>query len=215
MKNKPIYAVALSLALTTGATAALAQTTPDGRNPVGAPSNPNPAVPGAVNAASGPLPPAAPRTGTATRTSLSNADSRFMRSAARAGMAEVESSKLALQKSSNQQVKTFAQQMVDDHSKANQELNSLASSKGLRLPTEPSLTQRAKMKLLSSSDGAKFDQRYSENMGVSAHQDTVKLFQKAANSADDAEVKAFASKTLPTLQHHLEMARALPGAKKK
>jgi putative membrane protein len=74
------------------------------------------------------------------------------------------------------------------------------------------MMQKAKLKLLDASDGAKFDQRYSETMGVAAHRDTIALFQKASTNAKDAEVKAFATKTLPTLQHHLEMARKLPGA---
>jgi putative membrane protein len=140
------------------------------------------------------------------------ADVAFMKQAAENGHAEVESSKLAVQKATNAQVKSFAQQMVDDHTKANNELQSLASSKGVELPTGPSMMQKAKLKLLDASDGAKFDQRYSETMGVAAHRDTIALFQKASTTAKDAEVKAFATKTLPALQHHLEMARKLPGA---
>lgn len=138
---------------------------------------------------------------------LDRADAGFMKQAAQNGHAEVESSKLALTKATNAQVKSFAQQMVDDHTKANNELQSLAQSKGVELPTDASLAQRAKMKLLSAQDGASFDRRYVQTMGVAAHEDTIKLFEKAANEAKDADVKAFAQKTLPTLQHHLQMAR--------
>ncbi|WP_280156240.1 DUF4142 domain-containing protein [Piscinibacter sp. XHJ-5] len=140
---------------------------------------------------------------------LASADVAFLKQAAQGGLAEVESSKLAVSKASNTQVKGFAQQMVDDHTKANEELKALASAKGVALPTEPSVAQKAKLKLLESADGASFDRRYADSMGVAAHEDTVKLFQKASTSAADPQVKAFATKTLPTLQHHLQMAKDL------
>lgn len=140
---------------------------------------------------------------------LARADAGFIRDAAKAGIAEVESSQLAAQKASDPAIKSFAQKMVDDHTKANQELKALAQTKGVELPGEPSLLQKGKMKALSAADGADFDRRYADGMGVKAHEDAVKLFQKAANGAKDADVKAFASKTLPTLQAHLKMAREL------
>ncbi|MET0520171.1 MAG: DUF4142 domain-containing protein [Burkholderiaceae bacterium] len=140
---------------------------------------------------------------------LDHADASFLREAAQAGHAEVEGSKLALQKSSNTQVKGFAQQIIDDHTKAGQDLAALASSKGVELPDGPSVAQTAKLKLLSMSDGAKFDARYAQTIGVDAHRDAVKLFSKASTSAKDAEVKAFAGRTLPTLQQHLQAAQEL------
>lgn len=140
---------------------------------------------------------------------LTRADIAFLKQAAQNGHAEVESSKLALTKAANTQVKGFAQQMVDDHTKANQELAALASSKGVEVPKEPSVAQKAKMKVLQSADGANFDRRYADSMGVAAHQDTIKLFRKAAAGATDPDVKAFAAKSLPTLQHHLQMAQDL------
>lgn len=140
---------------------------------------------------------------------LARADAAFIKDAAQGGMAEVESSQLAVQKANDPAIKSFAQRMVEDHTKANQELKALAQTKGVELPGDPSMMQKAKVKSLSTADGATFDQRYTESMGVKAHEDTVKLFQKAANSAKDADVKAFASKTLPTLQGHLKMAREL------
>ena len=138
---------------------------------------------------------------------VAHVDAAFMKNAAEAGLAEVEASKLAASKATNTQVKSFAQQMVDDHSKANDELKALAASKGVTLPTEPSMAQKAKLKLLQGADGANFDKRYAESFGVKAHEDTVSLFQKESQKAKDAEVKAWAEKTLPTLQHHLEMAK--------
>ena len=143
---------------------------------------------------------------------LARADAGFLRQAAQNGLAELESGKLALTKATHSQVKSFAQQMVDDHTKANEELKALATSKGVEMPTEPSLMQRAKMKLLETADGESFDRRYAEGMGVDAHEDTLKLFQKAASSATDTDVKAFAAKTVATLQQHMQMAQDLKAA---
>lgn len=140
---------------------------------------------------------------------VARADAAFIKQAAQNGHAEVESSKLALTKASNAQVKTFAQQMVDDHTKANNELATLARSKGIEVPTEPSLAQKAKMKVLSVRDGDSFDRHYADAMGVKAHEDTIKLFRKASAEASDPDIKAFAIKTLPTLEHHLQMAKDL------
>ncbi len=137
-----------------------------------------------------------------------HADSSFLKNAAEAGAAEINASKLALQKGSSAEVKAFAQKMVDDHTKADMELQSLAASKGVKLPTDASMVQKGKAKLLEQRDGTGFDHAYAENQ-VSAHKDTVKLFEKAAKDARDADVKAWAAKTLPTLQHHLQEAQAL------
>jgi putative membrane protein len=147
-----------------------------------------------------------------TAAKLDRADSNFMKDAAKAGNAELEGSKLALSKSTNSQVKTFAQKMIDDHTKAADELKTLATAKGVTLPNDPSLAQKAKLKLLSAMDGTRFDKQYAQTIGVGAHDDAVKLFQKAAASAKDPEVKAFATKTLPTLQHHQMMAKDLKAA---
>jgi putative membrane protein len=142
-------------------------------------------------------------------TRVAHADASFLKQAAENGNAEVESSKLALTKATNDKVKAFAQQMIDDHTKAGNELKALATSKGVEVSSEPSLMQQGKLKLLSTADGAKFDQKYADEMGVKAHEDTVKLFEKASREAKDPEVKAWAAKTLPTLKTHLEHARTL------
>lgn len=140
---------------------------------------------------------------------LTDDETDFMKQAAQNGHAEVESSKLAQKKGSSPQVKSFAKQMVADHTKANQELAALAKSKGVEVPNEPSLRQKAQLKLLEGKDGADFDKGYAEQMGVKAHEETVKLFEEGAQDAKDPEVKAFATKTLPTLKHHLQMAKDL------
>ena len=136
-------------------------------------------------------------------------DKKFMTNAAEAGHTEVEASKIALEKSSNPAVKQFAQKMIDEHTAVGEELKQLASSKNVSLPEEPSMAQRAKIAVLEKLKGNTFDQRYASMIGVSAHEDAVKLFQKASSSAQDAEVKSFAAKTLPGLEKHLAMGREL------
>lgn len=154
--------------------------------------------------------PAARASGDMKIPAMPRTDANFMKQAAENGHAEIEASKMALQKSSNAEVKKFAQQMIDDHTKANQELMSLAASKNVDLPTEPSLVQKGKAKvMLDTADGEKFDQRYAASMGVDAHEDTLKMFREAARDAKDPEVKAWAAKTVPVLEHHLQMAKAL------
>lgn len=145
----------------------------------------------------------------AQNTPMARSDTSFLSDAAHAGLMEIEGSKIAVQKAVHPKIKEFAQQVIDDHLKAHQDLQALAANKGVKLPTEPSMMQRAKLKLLEAGDGAAFDRRYADSIGVDAHKDAVELFRKAAQSARDADVKAFAAKALPTLQHHLEMARSL------
>lgn len=140
---------------------------------------------------------------------LARGDVAFLNQASQNGNAEIEASKLALTKSADPQIKSFAQQMVDDHTKTGDVLKSLAASKGVQVSDRPSLAQSAKIKLLDSMSGANFDKRYASMIGVNAHRDTVKLFERASGMAKDADVKAFASTTLPALQHHLQMAQTL------
>lgn len=147
----------------------------------------------------------------ADTTKLSHQDKSFMKDAAEGNAAEISASKTALDKSSSADVKSFAQMMVDDHGKANTELEGLASQKGVKLPDTPSIAKKTEIKMLSERKGSSFDKHYAESIGVKAHQDTIKLFQKEVDKGTDADVKAWASKTLPTLQHHLEAAQALKG----
>ncbi|MDB5775217.1 MAG: hypothetical protein JWP38_1350 [Herbaspirillum sp.] len=143
---------------------------------------------------------------------LASKDKRFMTDAAEAGNAEINGSKLALEKSANPSVKDFAEMMVGDHTTASDELKKLAASKNVTLPDGPSAMQKAKIAVLGKLSGAQFDREYASVIGVSAHTDAVKLFQKASTGAQDADVKQFAAKILPTLQHHLEMAKKLQTA---
>lgn len=161
------------------------------------------ATPGAVST------PASSVASEAADGKLAHADKRFLKEAAYGGLAEIEASKTATGKASNAEVKRFAQQMIDDHTRVSAELETLAKAKDFKLPTEPSLGDKAKLKMLGMRDGAGFDKHYISTFGVSAHEDTVKLFQQVIREGKDTDIKAFATKTLPGLQHHLEMARAL------
>ena len=145
----------------------------------------------------------------ATPASLSHQDKSFLKDAAEGGNAEVSGSQVALAQSGSADVKTFAQMMVDDHGKAGTELKGLAEQKGVKVSDTPSITKKTEIKMLSERKGSSFDQHYADSIGVKDHQDTIKLFQKEVDKGSDADVKAWASKTLPTLQHHLEAAQAL------
>jgi putative membrane protein len=135
-------------------------------------------------------------------------DSDFMTEAAGGGMAEVELGKLASTKAQSADVKKFAQMMIADHTKANTELKALATGKGATLPTEPDAAHKSMMTELQGLSGAAFDKAYIAGQ-LADHEKTVKLFQTQVQSGTDAEIKAFATKNLPTLQSHLEMVRNL------
>lgn len=126
----------------------------------------------------------------------------FWTTAARDGMAEVEMAQLALKKSQNADVKSFAQMMITDHTKANNELKSLAAKKKVVLPTDMGSSHKETMDELNELSGAEFDKEYVAAM-VSAHESAVQLFEDNADDSD-ADIKAFASKTLPTLKAHLQ-----------
>lgn len=134
------------------------------------------------------------------------APTSFLKKAAMAGMAEIALGKLAEQKASSPAVKSFAREMVADHTQANAELAALAKQKGYELPTqldEKTLATEAELRKLS---GAEFDQAYMAQM-TKDHDKVVEAFENASKSSTDDDVKAFAAKTLPTLQGHLEQAR--------
>jgi len=136
---------------------------------------------------------------------LSHADRSFMKEAAQAGSAEVASAQLAEGKSGDAKVQAFAKQMIGDHAEAGDALKSLAASKGLDLPAGPSVTRQAKDKVLAAHDGAAFDRSYAKT-AVDDHEDAVELFRNSSTQAKDADVRAFAQKTLPTLEHHADGA---------
>nr|WP_314487000.1 DUF4142 domain-containing protein [uncultured Pseudomonas sp.] len=134
----------------------------------------------------------------------------FVDEASAKGIAEVEAGKLALEKSQSADIKTFAQMMIDDHTKANEKLKAIAQQKNIKVATDAELLDKAKKLILDIREES-FDRSYANNQ-VKAHEDTIKLFQEEVNEGKDAEVKAFAGDTLPKLKAHLEAARKLAAA---
>lgn len=130
----------------------------------------------------------------------------FLTKAAQGGMTEVQLGRMVVERAQNAAVKQFGQHMIDDHTKSNSELTRLAGQKNVTLPQEVNSDQKSEMDKLSKLSGADFDKEYIQYM-VKDHEEDVAEFQKQANDGTDAEVKAFAAKTLPTLQSHLQMAR--------
>ena len=141
-------------------------------------------------------------------TSSTGGDNDFMKKAGQGGMFEVELGKVAESKGTSKDVKEFGAKMVADHSKANDELKAVAAKKDFALPTAISAEQKTDMDDLAKLSGAEFDKKYVEMM-VEDHETDVADFQKEAGGGKDADVKAFAAKTLPTLESHLEMIKAI------
>src|SRR5262245_1755711 len=139
------------------------------------------------------------------------ADHQFVMDAARGGMAEVELGKLASEKAQSEQVKQFGKRMADDHGKANDELKSLAQQKNITLPTELDAKHQAEQDKLSKLSGAQFDSAYMQEM-VQGHRNVVNEFRKESQSGKDPDVKAWAAKTLPTIEEHLRLAQSTSGA---
>jgi putative membrane protein len=143
---------------------------------------------------------------TSANGSLSASDKQFIQKAATGGMAEVELGKLAQEKASSPEVKAFGQMMVDDHSKANDELKTLASEKGITLPTDAGAAHKAKISKLEGLSGEQFDRAYMQEM-LKDHKKDVADFKRTAKSSKDQDLKDWAAKKVPTLEQHLQHAQ--------
>jgi putative membrane protein len=135
-----------------------------------------------------------------------SSDQRFVTKAAAGGLAEVELGKLAADKGTSEQVKQFGQKMVDDHGKANDELKTIASKKNITLPSDLDAKDKALRDRLAKLSGASFDRAYMQAM-LKDHRTDVSEFRTESKSGKDADVKAWAAKTLPTLESHLKLAQ--------
>ena len=135
-----------------------------------------------------------------------NPDEKFVMEAAKGGMAEVELGKLAVEKASAPEVKNFGQRMVDDHGKASDELKSLAEKKSIHVAAEIDAKDKALRDRLTKLSGEAFDRAYMTAM-LDDHRKDVNAFRIEGRAGKDPDVKAWASKTLPTLQEHLKMAQ--------
>jgi putative membrane protein len=132
-------------------------------------------------------------------------DQRFVYETYGNGLAEIQLGKFAAQKAASNEVKQFGQRLVTDHSKANDELKSIASAKNIMLPAAVDAKHQAAYDRLSKLSGPAFDHAFMQDM-VAAHRNAVKNFQDTSKNGKDAEVKAFAAKTLPTIEAHLKQA---------
>ncbi|RSZ58151.1 DUF4142 domain-containing protein [Massilia atriviolacea] len=150
---------------------------------------------------------------TPAASALNKADQTIVADMARANMAEIEAGKLALTNSQNAQVKAFAQQMIDDHTKALGDVTQLAQSKGVTLPTELDSKHKAMAAKLGKLNGDAFDKAYMAQAGVGDHKAVHAALKKFEAKAKDPDVKALAAKMLPTVEQHLHAATDLAGTR--
>lgn len=162
----------------------------------------------------------AAQAGTGTRNAETNkddavkrSDRRFIQDVAGSGMYEVEVSRLAAERATNPEVKSFASKLVEDHQNANNELVQLANAKKVELPAAPPRGKRQAVEKLGKLSGAEFDKRFMEEVGIKDHKADIKKFEKASKDVKDPQLKAWVDKTLPHLREHLAMAQKIQGAK--
>lgn len=139
---------------------------------------------------------------------VTGGDLAFMNDAAPGGLAEVELGRLAEERAASAEVKAFARQMIADHAKAGEKLKQLAQQKNVVLPEAILPKAKQTKEMLSKLQGAEFDRAYVKAM-LEVHLTDVAAFEAVAKNATDADVKAFAGETVPTLKHHLEMIRTI------
>lgn len=132
----------------------------------------------------------------------------FVDEASAKGMAEIETARLALKESQDEDVRDFAQQMLDDHTKVRQDLARLAQDNDLEMSDDATLMDKAKAMILQLRDGEDFNEAYANNQ-VTAHQQTIELYQEYVRNGQDPALKEFAESTLPKLEEHLRMAKDL------
>lgn len=140
-----------------------------------------------------------------TATAPTALDREFVMMAARGNNAEIATSQLALQKSSNQMVRTYAQQMIREHTQANQRLSQVAAQHGITLPTDPGPLNAAIAQQLAQLSGTSFDRAY---MGAqeNLHMQAIALYRTAVQQGKAADVKQYATALLPSINSHYQMA---------
>lgn len=146
---------------------------------------------------------------------VARGDRKFIEEVAGSGMFEVQVAQLASTRASSPDVKGFASMLVDQHTKANDELTQLANAKGVELPAAPPRAMRREVEKLAKENGDEFDKDFVKNVGIKAHEKDIKAFEKAGKDVKDPDLKAWVAKTLPTLKEHLAAAQKLPQAGRK
>jgi putative membrane protein len=178
-------------------------TTPSNNNPGRSPNSPT--TPSNNNPGRSPNSPAG---GETSPNSLSSKDRTFVMQAGQLSMMEVELGRLAVQRGSSPGVKQYGQEMVEDHTRANQELMQLAMQKKVELPSEMSTQNTALIDRLSGLSGKSFDAAYKQAM-IDSHKQAIALFQAQSQQGQDPQLKAWATQKLPNLQAHLEMVNQM------
>ena len=145
---------------------------------------------------------------------LSHEDREFIDDAAQGGQLEVKLGQVVVKRGASDEVKRFAQRMIDDHGKINQRLTDVARQNGVAVPQELDKKHQEQLDKLSQYSGSKLDEEYI-SATVSAHKDDVSAFEKEAKDTKDPALKQFAASTLPTLQEHLELAKQVEDHLKK
>lgn len=145
-------------------------------------------------------------TATTSTSGRATSDREFVRKAAEGGLAEVQLGQLASEKAASPEVKQFGQRMVDDHTKANDQLKQIAQQQGIALPDKLDAKDAAIKARLEKLSGKNFDRAYMHDM-VTDHTKDVTEFKHEANGGRDSAVKSFAQQTVPTLESHLKEAR--------
>lgn len=150
---------------------------------------------------------------TGSSAALTGADKKGLVDMAVSNMNEIAAGKLAVSKSQNADVKAFAQQMIDDHGSALTEVQTLAQTKGVTLPTEPDAKHKAMAAKLEKLSGPEFDKEYMKNGGLVDHKTVHALLMKDQKAAKDPDVKALAGKMLPVVEQHLKSAQTIAAKK--
>ena len=138
---------------------------------------------------------------------LDRKDHEFLKKAAEINLTEIELGKIAERNSTDPNIKKFAGTLVKDHMAANQKLERLAASKGVTLPMEPSVWDRHTLASMQKEKGEKFDKAFLA-FNIKGHEGAVSLYEKEMKRVQDPDIKAWAQKMLPELQHHLAMAKS-------
>ena len=205
-----LASLALAMGLSFGV--AVAQTTNSTANKAATTPNTGSSMTG-VQAA----PMAQPGTGTRDKETkkddqLARADRKFIQKAAEGGMFEVQIAQLASSKATDPAVKSFASMLVDEHSKANNELVQLANARKIELPAAPPRGKRKDIEQLAKKTGNDFDVAFIREVGIKDHEKDIKMFEKGSEKVKDAQLKAWIDKTLPHLRQHLAHAQKMPQA---
>ena len=170
---------------------------------------------GASGAATATSPaPSAASAAASSSSKVARADQAFMHQLAQTNLAEIAAGKIAQEKATTEGVKTYAQQMIDDHTSAQSELQTMADAKAVTLPKTPDAAHQAAAKKMQGLSGAAFDRSYVAHAGTADHKAAVRLLTQVSKTAADPDLKAYGAKMLPKVQGHLDMVPQTKGQPK-